>query len=68
MARAPRDGLVVYVKAGGEKSAEKVQLGMIPFEGQPIIYLPDISTMVADTEANEIDIGKVTVGVPLRSG
>ena len=62
VARAPRDGLVVYAKAGGEKSSEKVQLGMIPFEGQPIIFLPDISTMVADTEVNEIDIGKVTVG------
>jgi HlyD family secretion protein len=66
VARAPRDGLVVYAKAGGEKSAEKVQLGMIPFEGQPIIYLPDISTMVADTEVNEIDIGKVTVGGPVE--
>jgi HlyD family secretion protein len=66
VARAPRDGLVVYAKAGGEKSSEKVQLGMIPFEGQPIIFLPDISTMVADTEVNEIDIGKVTVGGPVE--
>ena len=66
VARAPRDGLVVYAKAGGERSAEKVQLGIIPFEGQPLIYLPDISTMVADTEVNEIDIGKVTVGGPVE--
>jgi len=66
VARAPRDGLVVYAKAGGERSSEKVQLGIIPFEGQPIIYLPDISTMVADTEVNEIDIGKVTVGGPVE--
>lgn len=66
VARAPRDGLVVYAKAGGERSSEKVQLGIIPFEGQPIIYLPDISTMVVDTEVNEIDIGKVTVGGPVE--
>jgi HlyD family secretion protein len=59
--RSPRDGLVVYAKAGGEKSSDKVQLGIIPFQGQPLIYLPDISSMVADTEVNEIDIGKVTV-------
>ena len=66
VARAPRDGLVVYAKAGGEKSSEKIQLGIIPFEGQPLIYLPDISTMVADAEVNEIDIGKVTVGGPVE--
>jgi HlyD family secretion protein len=64
--RAPREGLVVYAKAGGEKSSDKVQLGIIPFQGQPLIYLPDISTMVADTEINEIDIGKVTVGGPVE--
>jgi HlyD family secretion protein len=61
--RAPREGLVVYASAKpGERSTEKVQLGMIPFQGQPLIYLPDISTMVADTEINEIDIGKVQLG------
>jgi HlyD family secretion protein len=35
---------------------------MIPYQGQPILYLPDLSTIVADTEINEIDIGKVRVG------
>jgi HlyD family secretion protein len=59
---APKDGLVVYATLGGEKSGEKVQLGMIPYQGQPILYLPDLSTIVADTEVNEIDIGKVQVG------
>ena len=57
--------LVVYATAGREGSSEKIQLGMIPFEGQPIIYLPDISTMVVDTEVNEIDIRKVKVGGPV---
>lgn len=64
--RAPRDGLVVYARAGGEKSSEKIQLGMIPFEGQPLIYLPDVSTMVVDTEVNEVDIGKVAIGTPVE--
>jgi HlyD family secretion protein len=65
-ARAPRDGLVVYARATGERAGEKVQLGMIPFDGQPLIYLPDVSSMVADIEVNEIDIGKVTVGGPVE--
>ena len=62
--RAPKDGLVVYAKASENKGNEKIQLGMIPYEGQPILYLPDPSTIVADTEVNEVDIGKVQVGGP----
>ena len=64
--RAPRDGLVVYAKVRGDNSSERVQLGMIPFEGQPILYLPDVSSMVVDTEVNEIDIGKVQLEGPVE--
>jgi HlyD family secretion protein len=64
--RAPREGLVVYARATGQRAGEKVQVGMIPFEGQPLIYLPDVSTMVADIEVNEIDIGKVAVSGPVE--
>jgi HlyD family secretion protein len=64
--RAPQEGLVVYARVGGEKSGEKVQLGSIPFEGQPILYLPDLSSMVVDTEVNEIDIGKIKKGGPVE--
>jgi HlyD family secretion protein len=63
---APKDGLVVYATLSGEKAGEKVQLGMIPYQGQPILYLPDLSTIVADTEVNEIDISKVQVGGPVE--
>ena len=41
---------------------------MIPYEGQPILYLPDPSTIVADTEVNEVDISKVQVGGPAELG
>jgi HlyD family secretion protein len=62
---APREGLVVYARTEGREAA-KVQLGMIPFEGQPLIYLPDLSAMVANTEISEFDIGKVTLGTPVE--
>ncbi|MDH3599266.1 MAG: efflux RND transporter periplasmic adaptor subunit [Candidatus Tectomicrobia bacterium] len=65
---APKEGLVVYATVGGERSSVKVQLGMIPFEGQPILYLPDLSTMVVDIEVNEIDIGKIKIGGPVEVG
>jgi len=64
--RAPREGLVVYALVGREKSGEKVQLGMIPLDGQPVLYLPDLSNMVADTEVNEIDLGKIKKGGPVE--
>jgi multidrug efflux pump subunit AcrA (membrane-fusion protein) len=35
---------------------------MIPFEGQPLLYLPDTSSMVVDAEISEFDLGKVQVG------
>src|SRR4029453_1612635 len=64
--RAPQGGLVVYATVGRERSGEKVQLGMIPLEGQPILYLPELTTMVADTEVNEIDIGRINKGRPVE--
>lgn len=65
---APRDGLVVYARAEGKegKEAAKVQLGMIPFEGQPLIYLPDLGAMVVNCEISEFDIGKVKPGTPVE--
>jgi RND family efflux transporter MFP subunit len=62
--KAPREGLVVYAKAS-DKSNDKVSLGMVAYEGQTILYLPNLSTIVADTEVNEVDIGKVQVGGPV---
>jgi HlyD family secretion protein len=59
---APRDGLVVYARGNG--TGEQVALGMIPFEGQALLYLPDLAAMAVDTEVNEIDIGKVQIGGP----
>jgi len=64
--RAPQAGLVIYAKAKEESSAERVHLGMMVFAGQPLIYLPNISTMVVDTEVNEIDIGKMKKGGPVE--
>jgi HlyD family secretion protein len=60
--RAPREGLVVYGRVGKKESSAKVQPGTLVWRGSSLIHLPDLSTMVVDTEVNELDIGKVTVG------
>lgn len=59
---APCDGVVVYATSGDAAKPVKVSVGMIPFEGQPLLYLPDTANMVVDAEISEFDLGKVQVG------
>jgi HlyD family secretion protein len=62
--RAPQAGLAVYGSRGS--GGEKIHAGMMTWAGESLINLPDMSTMVADTEINEIDIGKVRMGAPVE--
>ncbi len=59
---APRAGVVVHANSGDPANPNKISVGMIPYEGMPLIYLPDTSQMVVDTEISEFDLGKVTPG------
>jgi RND family efflux transporter MFP subunit len=59
---APMEGLVVYATVGRPEDGKKVELGMTPYEGQPLMYLPDINTMQVETQVNEMDVQKVAIG------
>lgn len=59
---APRSGLVVYATSGTPEEAKKIAVGMVPFQGMDLMYLPDVSSMLVDTQIGEIDLAKVTVG------
>jgi HlyD family secretion protein len=59
---APRDGLVVYAHVGDLASRRKIQIGMTPFEGMDLMYLPDLSSMIVETEISEVDVSRVHVG------
>lgn len=63
---APRAGLVVYALTGDAENQKKISVGMIPFEGMDLMYLPDISSMMVDTEISEIDLAKTQVGQPVE--
>lgn len=63
---APKAGLVVYATVGAEGEQKKVTVGMIPFEGMDLMYLPDVSTMLVDTEISEVDLSKVKLGLPAK--
>src|SRR5229473_881627 len=60
-------GIVVYAKAGEGRPSDKVGIGMITREGQPILFLRDVSRMVVSTEINEADIGRVNLGAPVEA-
>ncbi len=59
---APIAGLVVYAFAGSPEEGKKVELGLTPYEGQPLMELPDVTSMQVLTEVNEMDVEKVRVG------
>jgi HlyD family secretion protein len=63
---APRDGVVVYATTGEPTNPRKITVGMTPFEGMDLIYLPDPSSMRVDAEISEFDLAKVQVGSPVE--
>jgi HlyD family secretion protein len=60
---APRAGLVVYATTGDEGNQRKITVGMTPFEGMDLMYLPDISSMIVETEISEVDLSRVKPGL-----
>jgi multidrug resistance efflux pump len=66
VALAPRAGLVVYATYGDVESPKKVDIGMTPFEGMDLMYLPDISSMLVDTEISEVDLSRIKIGLPVE--
>jgi len=63
---APRDGVVVYATMGSGAATRKVEVGMVPFEGMDLLYLPDVGTMQVKSEFNEVDLDKVRKGQPVE--
>jgi len=61
---APIPGIAVLPEEfrGGKK--RKARIGDVVWQGQPLVYLPDISQMVVKTLIREIDLHKVTTGNP----
>lgn len=62
--RAPIPGIAVLPEGfrGGKK--RKPRIGDVVWQGQPLVYLPDISEMMVKTRIREIDLHKVCPGKP----
>lgn len=63
---APADGLVVYNLIWGPSGRQKVKIGDMPWPGQAILEIPDLSQMKVATSVNEVDIDRVKKGQPVE--
>lgn len=64
---APIPGMVVYREEyrGGER--RKPRVGDAVWQNQPLLYLPDISSMVVNTFIREVDVHKISIGTATTS-
>lgn len=60
--RAPIPGIAILSEAFYGNQKRKPRVGDTVLQGQPLVYLPDVSSMVVKTEIREVDIHKITVG------
>jgi HlyD family secretion protein len=59
---APFSGIVILYETFRDGEKRKPREGDAVFMGQPVLYLPDISSMIVKTKAREIDLYKLALG------
>ncbi|PIE67625.1 MAG: hypothetical protein CSA23_03345 [Deltaproteobacteria bacterium] len=62
--RAPFQGIAILYEAFRDGQKRKPRVGDRVWQNQPLLYLPDISTMIVKTRVREVDLYKVAVGQP----
>ena len=58
--RAPRDGVVIYERFGFENEA--IQIGDNVSGRRPVMQIPDLTSIRARIQVDEVDAGKVKIG------
>lgn len=64
--KAPSDGIVILYEAYRDGQKRKPRIGDQVLQGHPLLYLPDITAMVVNTEVREVDLHKVRIGQVCR--
>ena len=59
---APIPGMVVYREEYRNGERRKPRVGDIVLQNQPLLYLPDITSMIVETFVREVDVHKVRIG------
>ena len=62
--RAPIPGMVVLRERYLDGRKRKPRVGDSVLQGQPLMYLPDVSQIIVETKIREVDLHKVVVGTP----
>jgi HlyD family secretion protein len=62
--RAPTPGFVVLSELFQGTVKRRPRTGDTMWQGQPILYLPDLSAMVVKTQVREEDLHKLRMGLP----
>jgi len=59
---APFPGIAVLYETFHDGQKRKPRLGDRVLQNQPLLYLPDISSMIVKTQVREIDLHKIVIG------
>ncbi|MDH4318302.1 MAG: efflux RND transporter periplasmic adaptor subunit [Desulfobulbaceae bacterium] len=62
--KAPFEGIVILSETFRDGQKRKSRVGDTVFQNQPIMYLPDISSMLVNTTIREVDLYKISIGQP----
>ncbi len=60
--RAPIPGIAILYEIFRDAQKRKPRIGDTVWQNQPLLYLPDISSMIVKTQVREVDLYKVTIG------
>jgi HlyD family secretion protein len=62
--KAPFGGIAILYETFRDGQKRKPRVGDLVWQNQPLLYLPDISTMIVNTQIREVDLHKVAMGQP----
>jgi len=60
---APFPGIAILYETHREGQKRKPRVGDKVWQNQPILYLPDISSMIVMTQVREVDLHKIALGL-----
>jgi HlyD family secretion protein len=62
--RAPFGGIAILYETFRDGQKRKPRVGDRVWQNQPLLYLPDVSTMIVKTQIREVDLHKVAMHQP----
>jgi HlyD family secretion protein len=62
--RAPFSGIAILYETFRDGQKRKPRVGDRVWQNQPLLYLPDISTMIVKTQIREVDLHKIAMDQP----